>query len=36
MNLAAVEALIKGGKVYLLDKEDMPNPNAKLNALYRF
>ncbi len=36
MNLAAVQTFLNGGKVYLLDKEDMPNPNSRINALYRF
>ncbi|MFV0572806.1 MAG: hypothetical protein ACK5M1_10305 [Xanthomarina gelatinilytica] len=36
MNLAAIKTFLNGGDVYLLDKEDMPNPNSKLNALYRY
>ena len=36
MNVAAIQTFLKGGDVYLLDKEDMPNPNSKVNALYRY
>lgn len=36
MNVAAIQTFLKGGHVYLLDKEDMPNPNSKVNALYRY
>lgn len=36
MNLAAIETFLNGGTVYLLDKKDMPNPNSKINALYRY
>ncbi len=36
MNLAAIKTFLKEGKVYLLDKEDMPNPNSRINALYRY
>ena len=36
MNVAAVHTFLKGGDVYLLDKEDMPNPNSRINALYRY
>lgn len=36
MNLAAIKTFLNGGEVYLLDKEDMPNPNSRLNALYRY
>ncbi|WP_417856507.1 hypothetical protein [Xanthomarina gelatinilytica] len=36
MNLAAIKTFLNGGDVYLLDKEDMPNPNSRLNALYRY
>lgn len=36
MNVAAIQTFLKGGDVYLLDKEDMPNPNSKINALFRY
>jgi hypothetical protein len=36
MNLAAIKTFLNGGEVYLLDKEDMPNPNSRVNALYRY
>ena len=36
MNVAAVKTFLKGGEVYLLDREEMPNPNSRVNALYRY
>jgi len=36
MNLAAIQTFLNDGDVYLMEKEDMPNPNAKVNALYRY
>ncbi len=36
MNVAAVKTFLNGGDVYLLDKEEMPNPNSRVNALYRY
>ncbi|MEO7313967.1 MAG: hypothetical protein ABIW47_02195 [Ginsengibacter sp.] len=36
MNVAAVKTFLNGGAVYLLDKEEMPNPNSRINALYRY
>lgn len=36
LNIAAIKTFLKDGKVYLLDKEDMPNPYSKINALYRY
>lgn len=36
MNLAAIKTFLNGGSVYLLDKENMPNPHSKVNALYRY
>ncbi|MBZ0242304.1 MAG: hypothetical protein K8F24_03735, partial [Bacteroidales bacterium] len=36
MNVVAVKTFLNGGKVYLLAKEDMPNPNSRINALYRY
>lgn len=36
MNIAAIKTFLNGGEVYLLDKEDMPNPNSRVNALFRY
>lgn len=36
MNVAAIKTFLNGGDVYLLDKEEMPNPNSRINALYRY
>ena len=36
LNMAAIRTFLQGGKVYLLNKDDMPNPYSKVNALYRF
>lgn len=36
MNVAAVKTFINGGEVYLLDREEMPNPNSRVNALFRY
>lgn len=36
MNVAAIKTFLNGGEVYLLDKEEMPNPNSRINALYRY
>lgn len=36
MNLAAIKTFLNGGKVYLLEKEEMPNPYSKVNALFRY
>ncbi|WP_299111265.1 hypothetical protein [uncultured Winogradskyella sp.] len=36
MNLAAIKTFLNGGSVYLIDKEEMPNPNSKINALFRY
>lgn len=36
MNVAAVKTFLNSGEVYLLDKEEMPNPNSRINALYRY
>ena len=36
MNLAVIKTFLNGGEVFLLDKEDMPNSNSKINALYRY
>lgn len=36
LNLAAIKTFLKGGHVYLLEKDEMPNPESIVNALYRF
>lgn len=36
LNMAAIKTFLQGGKVYLMDRDDMPNPYSKVNALYRF
>ncbi len=36
MNVAAIKTFLNGGEVYLLDKEEMPNPSSRINALYRY
>lgn len=36
MNVAAIKTFLNGGEVYLLDKKEMPNPNSRINALYRY
>ncbi len=36
LNKAAIKTFLNGGKVYLLEKEEMPNPYSKVNALYRY
>ncbi len=36
MNVAAINTFLNGGEVYLLDNEEMPNPNSRINALYRY
>ena len=36
MNVAVIQTFLQGGDVYLLEKEEMPNPNSRVNALYRF
>lgn len=36
MNLAAINTFLNGGDVYLLEKGEMPNPNSRVNALYRY
>jgi translation initiation factor RLI1 len=36
VNMAATTAFMKGGKVYFLDKTEMPVKNRPLNALMRF
>lgn len=36
LNKAAIKTFLSGGKVYLLEKDEMPNPYSKVNALYRY
>ncbi|WP_026811670.1 baeRF3 domain-containing protein [Arenibacter latericius] len=36
LNKAAVKTFLNGGTVYLMEKEEMPNPNSRVNALYRY
>ncbi len=36
MNIAAIQTFINGGEVYLMDNEEMPNSNSRINALYRY
>jgi len=36
LDLAAVQTHLNGGKVYMLDREDLPVPTAEANAIYRF
>ena len=36
MDKVAVATFLNGGKVYILEKDKMPHPSSKVNALYRF
>lgn len=36
MNLAAVKTFLQSGKVYLMEKEEMPASFSKVNALFRY
>lgn len=36
MNLAAVQTFLQGGKVFLVEEDDMPAPFAKVNAVLRY
>jgi hypothetical protein len=36
LNLAAMHTILNGGKVFLSDPEEMPDPGSKLNGIYRF
>lgn len=36
LNMAAIKTFLNGGDVYLLEADEMPNPNSMLNALYRY
>lgn len=35
-NKAAIKTFLNGGKVYVMDKDKMPNPFSMVNALYRY
>lgn len=36
LNLASMEVLAKGGTVYLMEKENLPELTSEINALYRY
>tara|TARA_R110002167_G_scaffold128570_16_gene310953 strand:+ start:967 stop:2121 length:1155 start_codon:yes stop_codon:yes gene_type:complete len=36
LDKVAIKTFLKGGKVYLMDREDMPDRYSKVNALYRY
>lgn len=36
MNMAAKKVFDQGGSVYLLNKEEMPEPSSEINALFRY
>ena len=36
MNLAAVKAIEQQGKVYLVERQFMPNPDSKISAVFRY
>lgn len=36
LNMAAIHTILNNGSVYLMDREAMPEPNAKLNAIFRY
>lgn len=36
LNLATVHTILNKGNVFLMEKEEMPEPGTKLNALFRF
>lgn len=36
LNFAVVHTILNGGDVYLMDSEEMPHSNTKLNAIFRF
>ena len=36
LNFAAVHTMLNGGKVYLMESDEMPEPKSKLNAIFRF
>ncbi len=36
LNMAAMHTLLNSGNVFLMESDEMPEPNSKLNALFRF
>ncbi len=36
LNMAAIKTFQNGGQVYLVEKDEMPDPQSVINALYRF
>ncbi len=36
LNFAVVHTILNDGRAYLLEEAEMPEPNAKLNAIYRY
>lgn len=36
LNMAAVHTILNNGSAYLMDKDKMPEPSSKLNAIFRF
>jgi len=36
LNMAAVHTILNNGSAYLMDKDKMPEPNSRLNAIFRF
>jgi hypothetical protein len=36
LNKIAIKTFLSGGKVFLSEKKEMPNPYSKVNALYRY
>lgn len=36
LNFAVVHTILNNGNVYLLEPEELPEPNSKLNAVFRF
>ena len=36
LNKAAIKTFLNGGKVFVLGQDEMPDPHARVNALYRY
>jgi hypothetical protein len=36
LNFAAVHSMLNNGNVYLLERDEMPEPSTRLNAIYRY
>jgi hypothetical protein len=36
LNMAAVHTILNNGSAYVIDKDKMPEPSSKLNAIFRF